>query len=68
MSEAEKYLKNAENCIELAEQAKTAPAQARYRRMADAWLALAKEQEWLDGDVPPLSGLANGSHRKSRSY
>jgi hypothetical protein len=30
MSEAEKYLKNAENCIELAEQAKTAPAQARY--------------------------------------
>lgn len=67
MSEAEKYLKNAENCIELAEQARTAPAQMRYRRMADAWLALAKEQEWLDGEVPPLLSLANGGCRKPPS-
>ena len=65
MREAEKYLKNAENCIELAEQAKTAPAQARYRRMADAWLALAKEQKWLDGKVPPLPGFPNGTGRSS---
>ena len=49
----QKYLENAENCNELAEAAKDAPARARYRRMADAWLALAREQEWLDGEVPP---------------
>ncbi|WP_081492359.1 hypothetical protein [Bradyrhizobium genomosp. I (2014)] len=56
MSEAEKYIANAENCIELAEQAQNAPAKARYRRMAEAWLALAKEQEWLDGEITPLPG------------
>ena len=55
MSEAQKYLKNAENCIELAEQAKDKPARARYRRMAEAWLSLANEQEWLDGEVSPIS-------------
>jgi hypothetical protein len=63
MSEAERFISNAENCIELAEQAKTAPARARYRRMAEAWLALAKEQEWLDGEIPPLPGLSEAGRR-----
>jgi hypothetical protein len=27
----------------------------RYRRMADAWRALAEQQAWLDGEDPPLS-------------
>ncbi len=26
----------------------------RYMRMADAWTALAKEQDWLDGEIPPV--------------
>lgn len=64
MSEAEKYITNAENCIELADKAQTAPAKARYRRMAEAWLALATEQEWLDGEIPPLPGSADGAGRK----
>jgi hypothetical protein len=25
----------------------------RYKRMEAAWLALAEEQDWLDGEVPP---------------
>ncbi|RXH12553.1 hypothetical protein EAS54_26175 [Bradyrhizobium guangzhouense] len=53
-----KYLRTAENCIELAERATIPPAQVRYRWMADASLALAKEQKWLDGEAPPLAGLA----------
>jgi hypothetical protein len=57
MGEAEKYLDHAENCTELAEKAKDEPTRARYKRMADAWLALAKEQEWLDGQVPPFDGV-----------
>lgn len=30
------------------------PAYNRYSRMADAWTALAKEQDWLDGEIPPV--------------
>jgi hypothetical protein len=36
MQETRKYLANAENCIELGEQAKDGPAKARYHRMAQA--------------------------------
>lgn len=46
---------NAENCIELSEKAAAAPAALRYRRMARAWRALAEEQDWLDGEVPPVA-------------
>jgi hypothetical protein len=54
MSEARKYLKNAENCLELADNAKDAPSRVRFQRMAQAWFSLAKEQEWLEGEVPPI--------------
>ena len=64
MTDAQKYLANAENCIELAETAKDAPSRARYRRMAQAWFALAKEQEWLDGEVPLLQGATNANGQK----
>ena len=48
------YRDNAENCLQLAERAEGQPAFNRYVRMADAWRALAEEQDWLDGEVPPL--------------
>jgi hypothetical protein len=54
MYNVRKYLENAENCTELAEKAKDAPTRARYLRMAEGWLALANEQEWLEGNVSPL--------------
>jgi len=54
MDQVRKYLENAENCVELAERAKDAPSRARYMRMAEGWLALAHEQEWLAGKVSPL--------------
>lgn len=40
---------NAENCLQLAEGATNAQAALRYKRMAQAWSALATEQDWLDG-------------------
>ena len=55
MIDARKYLNNAENCMELAESATDPPARARYLRMAQGWLALLEEQEWLEGKVSPLS-------------
>jgi hypothetical protein len=45
---------NAENCLQLAERAEGDPAFKRYLRMANAWKALANEQDWLDGEVSPL--------------
>jgi hypothetical protein len=54
LNQIQKYLENAENCVELAEKAKDAPSRARYRRMAEGWLALVHEQEWLAGKVSPL--------------
>lgn len=40
---------NADNCMHLAESATNDQASIRYTRMAQAWTALAKEQDWLDG-------------------
>jgi hypothetical protein len=47
------YRENARHCAELAEEAKNEPARNRYKRMEAAWLALAEEQDWLDGALPP---------------
>ena len=50
------YLENAENCAQLAEGEPTtdSPAYKRYRRMEAAWRALAEDEEWLDGEIPPI--------------
>ncbi len=52
-STAESYRENARNCAELASRAKDDPSKNRYKRMESAWLALAEEQDWLDGQAPP---------------
>lgn len=54
MKQSDIFRDNAENCLQLAERAQGQPAYNRYSRMADAWMALAKEQDWLDGEVPPV--------------
>lgn len=53
MKQSDTYRQNAENCLQLAERAKDQPAFKRYWRMAQAWIALAHEQDWLDGEVSP---------------
>jgi hypothetical protein len=55
MKQSDVFRENAENCAQVAEAEPTTdtPAYKRYRRMERAWLALAEEQEWLDGEVPP---------------
>ena len=54
MRQSDIFRGNAENCRQLAERAEGRPAFKRYMRMSQAWMALAKEQDWLDGEVPPL--------------
>jgi hypothetical protein len=53
MKQSDIFRENSENCLRLAENAKDEPTYLRYRRMSDAWLALAKEQDWLDGEKQP---------------
>jgi hypothetical protein len=55
MKQSDLLRDNAENCMQLAERANGQPAHNRYSRMADAWSALADEQDWLDGEVPPVA-------------
>ena len=54
MKQSDIFRENAENCLHLAERAEGQPAFKRYQRMAEAWAALAEEQDWLDGEIPPV--------------
>jgi hypothetical protein len=54
MKQSDLFRENAENCMQLAERSEAEPAFKRYTRMAQGWTALAREQDWLDGEVPPL--------------
>jgi hypothetical protein len=48
------YRQNADNCLQLAEAAQDEAAYKRFKRMEAAWLALAEEQDWLDGERSPV--------------
>src|SRR6266550_4857477 len=52
--QSDQYRLNAKNCMQMAEVAQSEPAYNRYRRMEAAWLALAEEQDWLDGERSPV--------------
>ena len=52
------YRQNADNCMQLAEAAQDEAAYKRFKRMEAAWLALAEEQDWLDGERSPIDPSA----------
>jgi hypothetical protein len=54
MKQSDHFRENAENCQHLAERAPDHPTYLRYKRMEDAWRSLADEQDWLDGETPPV--------------
>jgi hypothetical protein len=60
MKQSDIFRENAENCAHLAESAANEPTYHRYKRMEAAWLALANEQDWLDGEIAPIRA-ANGT-------
>jgi hypothetical protein len=55
MKQSDHFRENAENCQRLAERAPDHPTYLRYKRMEDAWRSLANEQDWLDGETPPIA-------------
>ncbi len=46
--------------MQMAETAQGEPAYNRYKRMEAAWLALAEEQDWLDGERSPNDPVKKG--------
>jgi len=64
MKQSQHFLENAENCARMAERAPDEPSHKRYKRMEAAWRALATEQDWLDGQVPPVR-VATGGQRNT---
>ena len=60
MKQSEIFRENAEHCAYLAESSANEPACRRYKRMEAAWLALAHEQDWLDGEIAPTQPV-NGA-------
>ncbi len=65
MKQSDAFRENADNCLHLAERAEGKPAFKRYMRMAEAWMALANEQDWLDGEVPPVASAAISENGKT---
>ncbi len=61
MNDFHRFRENAENCVQLARAAPDEAKTKRYRRMAEAWLALANEQDWLDGELSPDQSTARMS-------
>jgi hypothetical protein len=54
MKQSDQFRENAENCARLAEAATNDLASSVQANGSSAWLALANEQDWLDGAVPPI--------------
>jgi len=63
MKKSDHFRKSAESAAKLAARATEEATHDRYKRMEAAWLALAAEQDWLDGVAPPATG--NGDARKT---
>jgi hypothetical protein len=66
MKQSQQFLENADSCAQLAEAAVDQPTYHRFKRMEAAWRALAEEQDWLDGEVPPVR-IPTGSPQKRAS-
>jgi hypothetical protein len=58
MKQSQQLLENAATCARLAERATDPATQDQFRRAERAWRALADEQDWLDGEAPPVRLVA----------
>jgi hypothetical protein len=65
--ESDIYRQNADNCMQLAEAAQDEATYKRFKRMEAAWLALAEEQDWLDGEQSPVDQMPGGRQRGNRT-
>ena len=57
MKRSQHLLDNAMICSKLAKRSTDKPTKARFKRMEAAWKALAREQDWLDGEIAPVEAF-----------
>jgi hypothetical protein len=67
LSNTNRLLENAENCADMADQAKDLPSKTRYRRMEETYRRLAETQDWLDGRVSPFAVQSHKNESGERS-
>ncbi|WP_454618090.1 hypothetical protein [Bradyrhizobium cenepequi] len=54
MKQSQHLLDNAVICSKLAKRTTDKQKKTHFKRMEDAWRALAREQDWLDGEITPV--------------
>ena len=59
------WTENTDNCLQLVDASQDEAAYNGYKRMEAAWLALAEEQDWLDGERSP-SDPGTGAKAKGK--
>ena len=57
MKESQYLLDNAVTCAKLARRASDEQTKNRFQNMEAAWRSLAREQEWLDGEIAPIEAF-----------
>jgi hypothetical protein len=66
MASSDVLRERARKCLDRAEGACDEPTYNRFKRLAAAWMALAYEQDWLDGKVPPIPRMPDRPVRHGR--
>ncbi len=46
----------AQQCEDMALEAKDAPTRFRFERLAEGWKSVSRTQRWLDGEIAPDAG------------
>jgi hypothetical protein len=60
MKQSQHLLENAVTCSKLAKRSTDKQTKTRFKRMEEAWRALAREQDWLDGEITPVEASRLG--------
>jgi hypothetical protein len=60
MKQSQHLLDNAVRCSKLAKRTTDKQTKTRFKRMEEAWRALAREQDWLDGEITPIEASRFG--------
>jgi hypothetical protein len=60
MKQSQHFLANAVTCSKLAKRSTDKQTKTRFKRMEEAWRALAREQDWLDGEITPIEAFRLG--------
>ncbi|WGR93842.1 MULTISPECIES: hypothetical protein [unclassified Bradyrhizobium] len=60
MKRSQLLLDNAVICSKLAKRSTDKQTKALFKRMEESWRALAREQDWLDGEIAPIEAYRLG--------